>query len=153
MSIVAKRLDGMDASRPRPRPHSVRRGPSSPPRKGHSLPLPLFGPSLLWARSPISAAELVIFTSFTSASVWCEVLKYDIIHRIFKQKIFSSSVIYFVLVWCYVFCTQSSQNNSHTIQHSLLRNTRVHLLTQLVHTHTQTHTHISIKERKGRVFI
>ena len=38
---------------PRPRPRCVRRGPSSP-RKGHSSPLPLFGPCLLWPRSPIS---------------------------------------------------------------------------------------------------
>jgi len=37
-------------SRPRPRPHCVRWGPSSPPhphKKGHSSP-PLFGPCLLW---------------------------------------------------------------------------------------------------------
>ena len=41
-------------SRPRPRPHCIiRRGPSSP-RQGHSSP-PLFGPCLLWPRSPISA--------------------------------------------------------------------------------------------------
>ena len=40
-------------SRPRPRPHCIRRGPSSP-RKGHSRP-PLFGPCQLWPRSPISA--------------------------------------------------------------------------------------------------
>ena len=38
-------------SRPRPRPHCVRRGPSSP-QKGHIGP-PLFGPCLLWPRSPI----------------------------------------------------------------------------------------------------
>jgi len=40
-----------------PRPHCIRRGPSSA-RKGHSSPH-LFGPCLLWPRSPISAtAEL-----------------------------------------------------------------------------------------------
>jgi len=52
-------------SRPRPRPHCIRRGPSYP-RKGHSSP-PLFGPYLLWPRLPISAtAELLyIVTSFT----------------------------------------------------------------------------------------
>jgi len=45
-------------NRPRPRPHCIRRGPSSP-RKGHSSP-PLFGLCLLWPRSPISgAAELL----------------------------------------------------------------------------------------------
>ena len=36
-------------------------GPSSPPRKGRSSPPPLFGPCLLWPRSPISAtAELLL---------------------------------------------------------------------------------------------
>ena len=45
-------------SSPRPRPHCIRRGPSSP-RKGHSSP-PLFGPCLLWPRLLISAtAELL----------------------------------------------------------------------------------------------
>jgi len=44
--------------RPRPRPLCIRRVPSYP-RKGHSSP-PLFGPCLLWPRSPISAtAELL----------------------------------------------------------------------------------------------
>ena len=46
--------------RPQPRPHYVRRGPSSPPlRNGHSIPPP-YGPCLLRPRSPISAtAELL----------------------------------------------------------------------------------------------
>jgi len=62
MSIVAKRLDE-DAtwygSRPRPRPHCIRRGPSSRER-GIAAPPPIFGPCLLWQRSPISAtAELL----------------------------------------------------------------------------------------------
>jgi len=35
------------AGRPRPWPHYVRRGPISPPPKGHS-PRPIFGPYLLW---------------------------------------------------------------------------------------------------------
>ena len=39
---------------PRPRPHCVTRTQLPPPRKGHSSP-PLFGPCLLWPRSPISA--------------------------------------------------------------------------------------------------
>jgi len=40
-------------SRPRPRPHCIRRGPSSP-LKRHSTPTPsLFGPSPLWPRSPM----------------------------------------------------------------------------------------------------
>ena len=47
---VAKRLDGsrwnLDADRPRPWPHCVRWGPSSPLPMGHS-PLPIFGPYLL----------------------------------------------------------------------------------------------------------
>jgi len=41
-------------SSPRPRPHCVRRGPSSPRERGTAVPL-LFGPCLLWPRSPISA--------------------------------------------------------------------------------------------------
>jgi len=48
-------------SRPRPRPHCVRRGPSSP-AKGAQQPAPLFGACLLWPRSPISAtAELLLY--------------------------------------------------------------------------------------------
>jgi len=46
-SIVAKRLDGEDAtwygSRPRPRPNYVRRGPSSPRERGTAA-LPSFQP-------------------------------------------------------------------------------------------------------------
>ena len=42
MSVVAKRLDGEDAtwygSRPRPWPHCVRRGPSSPCERGTAVP-------------------------------------------------------------------------------------------------------------------
>jgi len=49
-------------SRPRPRPHWIRRGLSSPQR-GTAAP-PLFGPCLLWPRSPISAtAELLLQNS------------------------------------------------------------------------------------------
>ena len=49
-------------SRPRLRPHCTRRGPSSRER-GQHLP-PLFGPSLLWPRSPISATtELLLLNS------------------------------------------------------------------------------------------
>jgi len=44
-------------SRPRPRPHCARRGPSCP-RKRHSSPSPVFGPCQLWPRSPISAILL-----------------------------------------------------------------------------------------------
>jgi len=47
-------------SRPRPRPHCVRRALSSPSEKGTAVPR-LFGPCLLWPRSPISAtAELLL---------------------------------------------------------------------------------------------
>jgi len=42
-------------SRPRPRPHCVRRGPCMSPAKGAQQPAPLFGPCILWPRSPISA--------------------------------------------------------------------------------------------------
>ena len=46
-------------SRPRYRPHCIRRGPSCP-RKRHSSPAPL-RPCLLWPRSPISTtAELLL---------------------------------------------------------------------------------------------
>jgi len=49
--------------RPRPKPHCVRRGPSSP-AKGAQQPSRLFGPCLLWPRSPISAtAELLLQSS------------------------------------------------------------------------------------------
>jgi len=48
-----------NGSRPRPRPHCVRRGPSCP-RKGHNTP-PLFGPCLLWPKTSTSAtAELLL---------------------------------------------------------------------------------------------
>ena len=57
-------------SRPRPRPHCVRRKPG-PPRKGHSSPPPFFSPCLLWPRSPISAtAELLLFL-VSSLLVFC----------------------------------------------------------------------------------
>jgi len=49
-------------SRPRPRPHCVRWGRSSP-AKGYSTPSPLFGPCLLWPRSPISATAELLFTN------------------------------------------------------------------------------------------
>ena len=64
-STVAKWLDGSRyptwyGSRPRRRPHTIRRGPSSGSAKGIQQPPPLFGPCLLWPRSPISAtAELL----------------------------------------------------------------------------------------------
>ena len=48
-------------SRPRPRPHSTRRGPA--PAKGAQQP-PLFGPCLLWPRSPISATAELLFQFF-----------------------------------------------------------------------------------------
>ena len=65
MSIVAKRTAGLiktplgtevdlDPA------HNVLDGDPDPPRKGHISP-PLFGPCLLWPRSPISAtAELLL---------------------------------------------------------------------------------------------
>ena len=69
-------------SRPRPRPHCTRRGPSSRERGTAARP-PIFGPCLLWPRSPISAtAELLScfsklssmleFTHFTSdlCQIW-----------------------------------------------------------------------------------
>jgi len=47
-------------SRPRPRPHSSRWGPSS--RESGTAAPPLFGPCLLWPRSPISdTAELLLY--------------------------------------------------------------------------------------------
>jgi len=62
MFIVAKRLDGsryhLDGGRPRPRPHCVTWRSTFPtPKTGTA---PIFGPCLLWPRSPISAtAELL----------------------------------------------------------------------------------------------
>jgi len=43
--------------------------PAPAPRKGHSSP-PLFGPCLLWPRSPISAtAELLLHSSRQSVAI------------------------------------------------------------------------------------
>jgi len=47
-------------SRPRPRPHCIRWGGPSCARNGHSSPH-LFGPCLLWPRSPISATAELLF--------------------------------------------------------------------------------------------
>jgi len=53
-------------SRPRPRPHCVRRGPSSPHERGTVVP-PLFGPYTLWSRSPISATAELLFETWRRA--------------------------------------------------------------------------------------
>ena len=50
-------------SRPQPRPHCIRRGPSSA-WNGHSSPPHLFGPCLLWPRLPISATAEHLLMSF-----------------------------------------------------------------------------------------
>jgi len=50
-------------SRARHRPHCIRRG--APPRKGHSNPPALFGPYLLWLRSPISVTAELLYTEET----------------------------------------------------------------------------------------
>ena len=47
-------------SRPRPKQHCTRRGPSSR-EGGTAAPPPLFGPCLLWPRSPISATAGLLF--------------------------------------------------------------------------------------------
>jgi len=52
-------------TRPRPSPHCIRRGPSSPRERGTAAP-PLFGPCLLWPQSPISA------TNFNSVMDKCQ---------------------------------------------------------------------------------
>jgi len=44
--------------------HIVSDGVPAPPRKGHSSP-PLFGPCLLWPRSPISATAKLVFSCTT----------------------------------------------------------------------------------------
>jgi len=59
-------------STPWPRPHCIRWGPSSQ-TKGHSSPHPLFGPCLLWPRSPISAAAeflLLLCNKHWTTTVW-----------------------------------------------------------------------------------
>jgi len=58
-------------SRPRPRPHCIRRGPSSS-RKGHSSPF-LFGPCLLWPRSPISATAEHLFYVLWRFKIFCPI--------------------------------------------------------------------------------
>jgi len=56
-------------SRPRYRPHCIRRGPSCS-QTGHSSPPPSFRPCLLWLRSPISAtAELLFSPSHASVNL------------------------------------------------------------------------------------
>jgi len=68
-------------SRPRPRPHCIRRGCSSS-RKGHSSPPPLFGPCLLWPRSPISAtAKLLLALSVISF------LFFLFVTRIYRERL------------------------------------------------------------------
>jgi len=58
-SIVAKRLDGSRChwygGRPRPRRRCVRWRPSSPVKGAQP---PVYGPCLLWPRSPISATAM-----------------------------------------------------------------------------------------------
>ena len=57
-------------SRPQPRAHSVRRGPSShPPSNGAQQPPSLFGPCLLWPRSPISATVEPLNSNISSTVV------------------------------------------------------------------------------------
>jgi len=77
-------------SRPRPRPHCIRRDPSCPP-KGHSTPPLFFGPCLLlWPRSPISAtAELLLFPYLVLYLVVCI---FCIVFRIF---LFTAFTMYF----------------------------------------------------------
>jgi len=54
---------------PQPRPHGVRRGPSSTRERSTAAPPPLFGLCLLWSRSPISAtAELLLCVRWTRRS-------------------------------------------------------------------------------------
>jgi len=43
-------------------------GDPAPPRKGHSSPAPLFGPCLLWPRSPISATAELLFVCVRNIS-------------------------------------------------------------------------------------
>jgi len=58
-------------SRPRSRPHCIRRGPSCQ-RKGHSSPHHLFVLCLLWPRSPISATAELLFWWWR----WCLLRSY-----------------------------------------------------------------------------
>jgi len=53
--------------------HSVLDGHPASPRKGHSSPLPLFGPCLLWPQSPMSATVLSSCSSVAAlaASGFC----------------------------------------------------------------------------------
>ena len=53
------------AGRPRPWPHCVIRGSSSP-RKGDTAAPPLFGPCLLWPRSPSLATAELLFAQLTA---------------------------------------------------------------------------------------
>ena len=69
MSIGLRRhLVTWYGSRPRPRPLCIRLVPSYR-RKRHSSPPPLFGPYLLWPRSPISATAELLFSLCISVHV------------------------------------------------------------------------------------
>jgi len=74
-------------SRPRPRPHCTRRGPSSL-EMGTAVSL-LFGPCLLWPRSPISAtAELVVIMAALGHYIFA--LWYLLLLSIFFPRLISA---------------------------------------------------------------
>jgi len=68
-------------SRPRPRPHCVRREPSSP-RESGTAASPLFGPCLLWPRSPISATAELLLRFFGLPFIKRFALCYDTVVRL-----------------------------------------------------------------------
>jgi len=71
--------------KPRPRRCCVRRGPSSPAR-GAQQP-PLFGPCVLWPRSPILATAELLFTLLYDCIyiVLCDFLACLLVHCVWKK--------------------------------------------------------------------
>ena len=85
--------------RSRPRPHYVRRRPSSPPpRRGKAASL--FDPCLLWPRSPISAtAELLLTQSCTAIVCASACTLYVLVQG---QLLNDCSIGVFCCMYCFV---------------------------------------------------
>ena len=78
-------------SRPQPRPHCVRWGPSSSSRKGHSSPPRLFGLCLLCPRSPISATAELLF--WFCHYFWTTIAGLPLVFKFLKKILLSLKVL------------------------------------------------------------
>jgi len=108
-------------SRPRRRPHCIRRIPSAP-RKDTALP-PLLGPCLLWPRSPISATAELLYNTLRSVSRFCATLCNKVAPHYASG--FSSMVSQMTKCECFVFFMFSL--NSRKLSTELLVELKVHL--------------------------